>query len=451
MRAPFASPSRVGMSRYVVGSGIATMSDSSIALNPVIEDPSKPMPSSSASSSSAGVIAKLFRWPSMSVNQKRMYSTPSFSICFMTSLRAPGSEVARSLLSIIAIPSRSFPRKRKRPQAAPAFAGRPETSSSQSRPSLSAFEERPRKMDPLEFPLVAELFVDPAHRGVREVVLGPETVPAGLLRGGDLRLLQGERDAAVPGRAPDPRHRVLRLALGVPRDDAVAHHPAVLERDERELADRQRPEVAIPPLLERAADELLAGRNVGVRLERDLVGAAVVLLRRSHETDALRRLDPDVDIGERERHVLHAPDLLEAAPLVVRQRVRVVVANDDVEAGLPEAAGVIGGVAVQRGADPLSPPLPEHTDRQVREIAARRAAELVGRRDADRRTVDLGDQVEIAGAAPLGKHGVQRHRRLRVDPVADVAVRVDVRLREYRPHLDQGSGPWKVMTFSRST
>ena len=37
------------------------MSDSSIALKPVIDEPSKPIPSLSASSSSLGVIAKLFR------------------------------------------------------------------------------------------------------------------------------------------------------------------------------------------------------------------------------------------------------------------------------------------------------------------------------------------------------------------------------------------------------
>src|SRR5205823_5595613 len=39
---------------------------------------------------------------SMSVNQKRTYSTPSFSISRRTALRASGSDVARSLLSIIA-------------------------------------------------------------------------------------------------------------------------------------------------------------------------------------------------------------------------------------------------------------------------------------------------------------------------------------------------------------
>ena len=45
------------------------MSDSSIALKPVIDEPSKPMPSSSAPSTSLVVIEKLFRCPSRSVNQ----------------------------------------------------------------------------------------------------------------------------------------------------------------------------------------------------------------------------------------------------------------------------------------------------------------------------------------------------------------------------------------------
>ena len=45
------------------------MSDSSIALKPVTDEPSKPIPSSSAPSTSSSVIAKLFRCPSMSVNQ----------------------------------------------------------------------------------------------------------------------------------------------------------------------------------------------------------------------------------------------------------------------------------------------------------------------------------------------------------------------------------------------
>ena len=79
------------------------MSDSSIALKPVIDEPSKPIPSSSAASTSLGVIAKLFRCPSRSVNQKSTYATPCFSISFSTFFRASGSDVARCLLSIIAI------------------------------------------------------------------------------------------------------------------------------------------------------------------------------------------------------------------------------------------------------------------------------------------------------------------------------------------------------------
>ena len=48
------------------------MSDSSIALKPVIDEPSKPMPSSNAASSSERLIEKDFSWPRMSVNQSRM-------------------------------------------------------------------------------------------------------------------------------------------------------------------------------------------------------------------------------------------------------------------------------------------------------------------------------------------------------------------------------------------
>ncbi len=99
------------------------MSDSSIALKPVIDEPSKPMPSFSAPSISDGVIAKLLRWPSMSVNQKRTYSTPSFFSCLITSLRASGSEVARSLLSIIAMCSNSSP-DTEMPQAPPPLPAR---------------------------------------------------------------------------------------------------------------------------------------------------------------------------------------------------------------------------------------------------------------------------------------------------------------------------------------
>ena len=115
------SPSRDGISWNVAGSGIATMSDSSIALKPVIDEPSKPMPSSSAPSSSAGVIAKLFRCPSTSVNQSRSDFTPSFSTRDTTSLRTFGLDVARCLLSTCAIDTSSkntkAPGARKAPEA----------------------------------------------------------------------------------------------------------------------------------------------------------------------------------------------------------------------------------------------------------------------------------------------------------------------------------------------
>ncbi len=59
----FSCSGRQGIRAKVEGSGIAIMSDSSIGLKPVIEEPSKPMPPSKASSSSAALIEKLFSWP----------------------------------------------------------------------------------------------------------------------------------------------------------------------------------------------------------------------------------------------------------------------------------------------------------------------------------------------------------------------------------------------------
>ena len=47
------------------------MSDSSRRVKPSIEEPSKPMPSSNAPSSSVSVTANDFSMPSTSVNQKR--------------------------------------------------------------------------------------------------------------------------------------------------------------------------------------------------------------------------------------------------------------------------------------------------------------------------------------------------------------------------------------------
>ena len=75
----------------VFGSGIAIMSDSSIGLKPVIEEPSKPMPPSNASSSSDSLIEKLFSWPSRSVNQSRMKRTSSSRQNARISSGVPGS------------------------------------------------------------------------------------------------------------------------------------------------------------------------------------------------------------------------------------------------------------------------------------------------------------------------------------------------------------------------
>ena len=86
------------------------MSDSSIALKPVIDEPSNPIPSSSASSISGGVTANLLRCPSRSVNQNRTCSTPSSRIRFSTARRAATLEVARCLLLTIVAPA-SPPRR----------------------------------------------------------------------------------------------------------------------------------------------------------------------------------------------------------------------------------------------------------------------------------------------------------------------------------------------------
>ena len=69
-----------GMIWNVAGSGIATMSDSWMRLNPSIEEPSKPMPSANAPSSSCEVIVNDFRKPSTSVNHRRTNRMPRSSM-----------------------------------------------------------------------------------------------------------------------------------------------------------------------------------------------------------------------------------------------------------------------------------------------------------------------------------------------------------------------------------
>src|SRR6478736_3023560 len=76
IRATPCSSGRQGRIANVSASGIAIMSDSSIALKPVIDEPSKPMPPSKASSSSAALMENDFSWPRMSVNHSRMNRMP---------------------------------------------------------------------------------------------------------------------------------------------------------------------------------------------------------------------------------------------------------------------------------------------------------------------------------------------------------------------------------------
>jgi hypothetical protein len=72
MRPTPCSSGRQGRTAKVAGSGMAIMSDSSIALKPVIDEPSKPMPASSAPSSSAALIENDFSCPITSVNHSRI-------------------------------------------------------------------------------------------------------------------------------------------------------------------------------------------------------------------------------------------------------------------------------------------------------------------------------------------------------------------------------------------
>ena len=93
IRATPASPGRQGSGSKVDGSGIAIMSDSSIALKPVIEEPSKPIPPSNASASSVTLIEKAFSWPRMSVNQSRMKRMSRSATSEITSSAVRGGSV----------------------------------------------------------------------------------------------------------------------------------------------------------------------------------------------------------------------------------------------------------------------------------------------------------------------------------------------------------------------
>src|SRR5688500_4002227 len=98
MRATPRSSGRQGRIAKVDGSGMAIMSDSSMALKPVMEEPSKPIPPSNASSSSWALIEKLFSWPRMSVNQSRTKRMSRSSTNARTSSALCGWSVMRGRL-----------------------------------------------------------------------------------------------------------------------------------------------------------------------------------------------------------------------------------------------------------------------------------------------------------------------------------------------------------------
>ena len=80
---------------------MAIMSDSSIGLKPVIEEPSKPIPPSNASSSSDELIEKLLSCPRTSVNHSRTKRTSRSATSFSTSAAVVGpawSAIARNLI-----------------------------------------------------------------------------------------------------------------------------------------------------------------------------------------------------------------------------------------------------------------------------------------------------------------------------------------------------------------
>ena len=78
-RASGACGSAHGSSSKLLASGRASTSLSCTREKPSIDEPSNVIPSSRAFSSSAGLMAKLFSWPSTSVNHSRTRRTPRSS------------------------------------------------------------------------------------------------------------------------------------------------------------------------------------------------------------------------------------------------------------------------------------------------------------------------------------------------------------------------------------
>src|ERR687885_320992 len=99
------SSGRHGSTANVLASGSAIMSDSSMALKPVIEEPSKPIPPAKASSSCSELMLNDFSDPRMSVNQRRMKRMPRSWTTALTSSFVCGRSAGSTAMG--AQPSRS--------------------------------------------------------------------------------------------------------------------------------------------------------------------------------------------------------------------------------------------------------------------------------------------------------------------------------------------------------
>src|SRR5438105_5043890 len=390
------SPGPEGSSRKVAGSGIATMSDSSIALKPVIDEPSKPIPSSSASSISLGVIAKLFRCPSMSVNQRSANSTPSSSIRRKTARRASSLDVARFLLSTCAMEP---PLERKKASGA---SGTPEASSPRDDRGI-LHRDRARHVNPLEARPVAELLVHAPHRRIREVVLRPQGLDAHVASARDLSALQSRRDAAAAPVAANAGHPVPHLARVVTAEDCVADHVLSLERGERELADGERPEIPPPPVRERCGLGRPGRRDVGLRLLRHRVHARFELLAvaQRDDLDPGRSVRHQVDVRGGKRDVLHSPHLGESVSRVERDQVNGLCPRDGVHLHTAEPLRVPSDPLEELRADPPSPERLQHANTDSRGRARRVAVLPLDERPTGSFAVEHGEHAETAGRRPL--------------------------------------------------
>src|SRR5262245_14186940 len=411
IRAIFISPSRAGISWNVPGSGIATISDSSIALNPVIDEPSKPIPSSRASSTSLGVTAKLFRCPSMSVNQSSRKSTFSSCSRFSASRLASGSLIALALLSTCAMPKP--PLKTRKPQAPAA----PEAASPTDGGSLHGSTHN----DPCGLFPVAELFVDPPHGLIPLLRVRDE--PAVAAAGGpcELRLLQGNRDASAAVAADDPRQPVIEHPglRGTFRERRVSDEALAVERAE----DDRSAELFLRPLVVGRRRHRLRRRHVGPALDRDGVHGLVVFCRHLPDLDSVERRCRSL-VAELPHQLDVTLDLQKASVRGPAPRARILLGDSPPDPARSEldcmgAAGLVDGAP-----DSLSAPFRQHADDKVSPLGRIPTA---GEAGADDPTVLLGDEIQPPGLLrqPLLRLG-DRNRIGRRDGVPHLCVAGEV-------------------------